>query len=395
MKEDRKWSPAKNAVTAMFINMGVALVLVGTTWALISGQITLSQVQTITLFSLEIFLIGLSTYATAIDRPWWPRTTLAKESERTRRRVEREWSTAIRLAQKITIKLDREVQRRGKSASKLETKDLVIYCLSRQTVKTTKATLTLIQSGFPEAAFCAWRTIFEMRVNAQYIATKKPTVAERFIEAGLINHLIRVDHDSEQLQQIKDKWIARQLKPDNPHGWTGNPPKDLRRRTEEIQTYQSDRGFQADEMKIFKLANAFVHADWISSTETIGKFSPEITDGAAEGAGEILYLVMETATKMIQLTASEELREELNAEIWNLRTQIKGAPERLRGKFIRIPLTEPIAILPDGHVAFATIKRREEWPREAEERAKIEMEAILAEIDRTEEGKEKSTSSTS
>ena len=77
-------------------------------------------------------------------------------------------------------------------------------------------------------------------------------------------------------------------------------------------------------MKIFKLANAFVHADWISSTETIGEYSPEITDGAAEGAGEILYLVMETTTKMIQLIAPEELREEFNADIWNLRTQIKG-----------------------------------------------------------------------
>ena len=216
----------------MFINIGIALGLVGTTWALISRQITLSQVQTITLFSLGIFLICFITYAAAIDRPWWPRTTLAKESERTRRRVEREWSTAIRLAQKITIKLDREVQRRGESRSKLETKDLVIYSLSRQTLKTTKATLTLIQSGFPEAAFCAWRTIFEMCVNAQYIATKNPKVAERFIEAGLINHLTRVDPDSEQLQKIKDKWIARQLKPDNPHGWTGNPPKDIRRRTE-------------------------------------------------------------------------------------------------------------------------------------------------------------------
>ena len=193
------------------------------------------------------------------------------------------------------------------------------------------------------------------------------------------------------MQKIKDKWTARQLKPDNPHGWTGNPPKDLTRRAEEVEICQSDRGFQTDEMKIFKLANAFVHADWISSTETIGEFSPEITDGAAEGAGEILYLVMETATKMIQLTAPEELRGELDTDIWNLRTQIKGAPERLRGKFIRMPLTEPIAILPDGRVAFATIKRREEWPREAEERAKIEIGAILAEMDRTEQEKEEST----
>ena len=173
MNEDRQWSPAKDTLTVMFINMGVALGLVGGTWALMSGQMTLSQVQTIVLFSLAIFFIGFSTYVAAINRPWWPRTTLAKESERTRRRVEREWGSAIRLAQKITIKLDREVQRRGESDGELETKDLVIYSLSRQTVKTTKAALTLIQSGFSEAAFCAWRTIFEMRVHAQYIA-KKP-----------------------------------------------------------------------------------------------------------------------------------------------------------------------------------------------------------------------------
>lgn len=384
MNEDKRWSPAKDTITVVFINMGVAVGLVAATWALMSGKITLSQVQTITLFAAGLLLIGILTYIVAVNRPWWPRTALAKESERTRRRVEREWGTAIRLAQKITIKLDKEVQRRAKSTTETETKNLVLNRLSRQTVKTTKAAMTLIQAGFPEAAFSAWRTIFEIWVNAQYIECKNPKVAERFIEAGLMNHLSRVAPESNQLQRMKDRWKSKQLKPENQHGWTGNPPKDLSTRAEEVGIESESGRFGRNELEFYRLANSFVHADWISTSESIGDFSPEITDGAAEGAGEILYIVLETATKIIQLTAPEELREELDIDIWNLRTEIKGAPERLRGKFIRLPLTEPIAILPDGRVAIATIKRREEWPKEADARTRIEVEALMAEIERAE-----------
>ena len=66
--------------------------------------------------------------------------------------------------------------------------------------------------------------------------------------------------------------------------------------------------------------------------------------------------MMETATKVIQQTAPKELQKELESDLWDLRTQVKGAPERLRGKFIRMPLTEPIGILPDGRVAFRNYK---------------------------------------
>ena len=392
MNEDKQWSPAKEAITAVILNMGIATGMVVATWALMSDRIALSQGQIIGLFTLGILIIGLCTYIAALSRPWWPRTSLAKESERTRRRVEREWGTAIRMAQRLTIKLDREVHRRAKSGSKRETKDWVIYNLSRETVKTTKAALTLIQAGFPEVAFCTWRTIFEMWVNAQYIASKNPKVSERFIEAGLMNHLSRVAPDSKELEEMKGRWTSRQLKPDHDHGWTGNPPKDLRTRAEEAGIKYGGGPFGHNEIEFYELANSFVHADWVSSTESIGDFSPEITDGAAEGAGEILYLVLETATKMIQLTASEELREELDADIWGLRTEIKSAPERLRGKFIRLPLTEPIGILPDGRVAILAIKRREEWPREAEARTELEIEALMAEIDRVEEEKTEGTS---
>ena len=115
------------------------------------------------------------------------------------------------MAQKLTINFDREVQKNAKATSEMETKDRVIYNLSRETVKATKAAMTLIQAGYPEAAFCAWRTIFEIWVNAQYIAAKNPKVAERFKEAGLMNHLSRVAPDSEQLEGMKNKWTSRQL----------------------------------------------------------------------------------------------------------------------------------------------------------------------------------------
>ena len=176
MNKEKKWTPGKDTLTVVFINMAMALGLIGATWALMSGRMIFSQVQTLMLFAAGILFIGLCTYLAAVNRPWWPRTDLAKEGERTKRRVEREWDTAIKLAQKITVKLDKEIKRRGAASSELDTRDLVIYSLSRQTLKTIKAALTLIQSGFPEVAFCAWRTIFEMRVNAQYISKRNPRV---------------------------------------------------------------------------------------------------------------------------------------------------------------------------------------------------------------------------
>ena len=322
-------------------------------------------------------MIGILTYVGATIRPWWPRTTLAKESERTRRRVEQEWSTAIKLAQKITSKMDKEVQGRTQANAELGPKDQVINSLSRQTVKTTKAALILIQAGFPEVAFCVWRTIFEVRVNAEYIEGKSPKVAERFIETGRMNHLSRINPESEELQTIKEKWNSRMLKPGNHQGWTGNPPKNLTERAREIGIQSGNDPSQYNEMDVYRLANIFVHSDWTSSTNSIGDSSPDITDGAAEGAGEILYMVLETAAKMISMNSPASLQEELKSDIWKLRTQIKGAPERIRGAFIRMPLTEPIGILPDGRTVFEAIKRREEWPKEAEIRTMLEIETII------------------
>ena len=377
MNEDKKWSPAKETLGVVLLNTTIAIVLVITTWAIANENLSFSTVQSVVLLTLEILLIGTFTYMGTIIRPWWPRTTLAKESERTRRRVEQEWGTAIKLAQEITSKMDKEVQRRTQANAELGPKDQVINSLSRQTVKTTKAALTLIQAGFPEVAFCLWRTIFEVRVNAEYIEGKTPKVAERFIEVGRMNHLSRIDPESEELQTIKKKWTSRMLKPGNQHGWTGNPPKDLTERAREIGIQSRNDPSQYNEMDVYQLANMFVHSDWTSSTNSIGGSSPDITDGAAEGAGEILYLVLETATKMIRMNSPASLQEELKSDIRKLRTQIKGAPERIRGAFIRMPLTELIGVLPDGRIVFESIKRREEWPKEAEIRTTLEIGAII------------------
>ena len=131
-------------------------------------------------------------------------------------------------------------------------------------------------------------------------------------------------------------------------------------------------------MDLYKLANAFVHADWTATSATLGGLRPEETDGAAEGLGEVLYLVMETAVKTVMPSASDEVREPLYDDLWELRLMIRSAPERLRGRFIRMHLTEPICILPDGRILMGTVKRREdeEWPEEAKRRTLREMQEL-------------------
>ena len=131
---------------------------------------------------------------------------------------------------------------------------------------------------------------------------------------------------------------------------------------------------------MYKLANAFVHADWTASNATMGGLRPERTDGAAEGVGEILYLVMETAAATVMLSASDEMKERLNDDLWELRLMIRGTPERLRGQFIRLPLTEPMGILPDGRILVSAVKRREEWPEEEEKRSMDEMQELVSRI---------------
>ena len=79
-------------------------------------------------------------------------------------------------------------------------------------------------------------------------------------------------------------------------------------------------------------------------------------------------------------SASGEVRERLYDDLWELRLMIRGTPERLRGRFIRMHLTDPICILPDGRILMSTVKRREEWPEEAKRRTLREMQDLGSRI---------------
>ena len=236
--------------------------------------------------------------------------------------------------------------------------------LAHQTIKSTKASLTLIQSGYPEAALCTWRTLFELRVNAGYIRDKNPEVAVRFKEWAEIAQMRRLDPKSDNLKQIEGKWQGK-FKVGHDDGWTGSPPLNIVGRAKDIGL---DYGTYTQQTKLdmYKLANSFVHADWTSIHNALGNVDPKVTDGVAEGIGEILYIVMETAIETIAPFMQPEQQDECYGELLHLRDTIRAAPERLRGKFIRLPLAEPIALLPDGRVAISFVKRREEWPKEAE-----------------------------
>ena len=342
--------------------------------------IRLSDTAAIALGLLIVILIGLLTHLAGRIRPGWPDSDVAKAGEYTRMQVQWEWSKPIRLAQDMASAMEEEIIRIGVGDAFQGPKQLVVNRLSLNTIGTTKAALSVIQAGFPESAIREWRTLFEIRVNAAYIAQKNQKVARRFIEWGRMNELSRTEPRSEQLRRMKSKWNLKKLQPDNSDGWTGNPPRDLINRARDIGLDFGTDSRQYTQMNVYKLANAFVHADWTASSATMGGLRPEETDGAAEGVGEILYLLMETAADTVMLSASDEMKERLVDDLWVLRSLIRAAPERLRGRFVRLPLTEPMGILPDGRILISTVKRREEWPEESERRSMDEVRELLSHI---------------
>ena len=365
----------------MFLAIGsmtLAAMLIAGTYATVTGAISLTTLQSTTLAALIVALIGLATWAAALIRPWWPKTGMSRATERTRKRVEAEWSELFRLAEKVIALMDEVVKEIPSKGDMDDPKVRVIHGLSRQTVKSVKAALTTLQDGFPEAAICNWRTIFEIRTNAGYIWVKNRRVAGRFMEWGRINHLRRTQPESPELQQLQQKWEARKLKPNDPDGWTGNPPRDIIQRAEDIGLQRGQSAEDLNQIDLYRLANAFVHANWTASSIAMGQSDVENTEGAAEGVGEVLYLIMETACETLFISASDETYKRLYEDLGKLRELVRGAPERLRGTFIRMPTTEIIGIFPDGRIAISTVKRREEWPKQAEERTKQEVRELLA-----------------
>ncbi|MDE0344044.1 MAG: DUF5677 domain-containing protein [Deltaproteobacteria bacterium] len=358
--------------------MALASLLIAGTYVTVAGINSLSTLQAIGMAALVVALVGLTTWAASRVRPWWPKTSMSRAIEGTRRNVEIEWSEPFRLAEKITAILDESVKTTALTSDMSDPKTRVIHGLSRQTIKNTKAALTMLQDGFPEAAICIWRTLFETRVNAGYIDKKNPRVAERFIDWATINYLDRTQPQDSGLQALREKWRNRNMKPDNRHGWTGNPPEDIVQRANAIGLQYGLSVDGLNQIDVYRLANSFVHADWTVSSNPMGQSDVDNLDGAAEGVGEVLYLIMETAFETISVAASAETRERLHGDLWKLRELVRGAPERLRGTFIRMPTTEIIGILPDGKILVSTVKRREEWPSEYEERTNRELAELLS-----------------
>ena len=387
--QGKRTSPSSELAWTAIANIGLALFLVVGTWVVVAEKfatfISLSDMTAVVLAILVVTLIGLLTCLAGRIRPGWPDSEVARAGEFTRTQVQWEWSKPIRLAQEMTSAMEDEVRRIGPGDAFQGPEQLVINRLHLNMIRTTKAALSMIQAGFPESALREWRTLFEIRVNAAYIAKKNRKVSQRFIEWGRMNELRRTNRKSEQLKTMRTKWLRRKLQPDNYDGWTGNPPEDLINRARDTGLkFGSDIG-QHTEMDVYKLANAFVHADWTASSSTIGGLSPEVTDGTARGVGEILYLTMETAAATVMQSASDEVKERLVDDLWDLRLMIRSAPERLRGEFIRMPLTEPVIIFPDGRILVSTVKRREEWPEEAEKRSINEMRELYSGIQVVEE----------
>ena len=393
-KKPKRWSLRSSASLLVVGNMALASLLIAGTYMTVTGTNSFSTPHTFGIAALVFALVGLTTWAASQIRPWWPNTRMSRAIESTRKSVEMEWREPFRLAEMITAIMDESVKTMASTNDMNDPKMRVIHGLSRQTVKNTKAALAVLQDGFPEAAICIWRTLFEARVNAGYIHKRNPRVAGRFIDWARIDHLNRTQQQSPELQALKETWRTRMMNPDNRHGWTGNPPEDIIQRANAIGLQYGLSVDGLNQIDVYRLANSFVHADWTVSSNPMGQTAVDNTDGAAEGVGEVLYLIMETAFETIWISASTETRERLRDDLWKLRELVRGAPERLRGTFIRLPTTELVDILPDGKMVISTVKRRDEWPGEYEERIGRELAELLAALENAPAERERSLADT-
>ena len=354
--------------------MLLGTILATITWATATEGYTIPPTSLIVVGIALICLMGLITYSAHRNRPWWPKTKAEKRNEMTRQITETGWSEAIRIAQNLAEVMDEAVKQFEQPA---DVKEQVIHGLTRQTIKGTKAGIALLQSGFPEAAVSIWRTLFEIRVNSEYIKNRSPGTAQRFMEQAELQHLKRTNPEDDGVRQVEKDWKSKSLKPDNPNGWTGNPVENLTKRAEWIGIMNGESPSDLTDLDLYRLANIFVHTDWVATSRAVGMSDVRNTDGSAEGIGEVLYSILKTSSDTIGLTAPKQTQEKLKEELLKLNTQIRGAPAWLQGRFVRIPGTQVLRI-PGGEWIIHTTKRREEWPTDAAIRTERELRDVFS-----------------
>ena len=384
MKNNKnQWTPTREAITTVTANMLFVASIFLLDWLVdtVDAFQDVSQSTILALNFLIVILVGFLTYSAYVDRPWWPTTKLAKKNEQARKQVHREWWKAVKITQTLLEMLESEFDRSvAAQRDKDDEKTHVLNGLARTSIKETKSAISSIQSGFPEDALRTWRTLFEIQVKSGYIKTRKPHVATRFKDWAEMSYLRLVRPEDERLKHLEGRYINR-FNIRNPYGWTNNPPHNLEGMAKEIGLEYGTDKQDISSLDIYKLANSFVHVDWLSSNSALGDVDVEITDGAAEGVGEILYIIMKTMVETIEPFVPSEKQEKAIRQLNELSVEVRAAPERLRNTFIQMPLTLH-EILPTGQIVFHTIKRREEWPEEAEARSMRDIQEILAKIRR-------------
>ena len=81
-KNPKRWSPRLDALFLAIGNMTLASILIAGTYATVTGEISLSTLQSTTLAVLIVALIGLATWGATQVRPWWPKTRMSRVTEK-------------------------------------------------------------------------------------------------------------------------------------------------------------------------------------------------------------------------------------------------------------------------------------------------------------------------
>ena len=110
MSKNKKnqWSPTREAVGTSIFNVFLALILAGFAWMIAAGNLSMPLYQVVIFAVAGFTLIGLFTFMNHTNRPWLPSTKLARNNERAKRQVERDWWKEIKIAQTLLGMLEGE-----------------------------------------------------------------------------------------------------------------------------------------------------------------------------------------------------------------------------------------------------------------------------------------------
>ena len=195
---------------------------------------------------------------------------LNKQQRQVENDIKKEWGGALDWLQKaVANALECWVVTRPYYRENRSEPGITLHMLHGQACNLARAVTGHCKRGEIQSAVALWRTLFELEVNAAFIAkdtTQRPSRAERFHDWSMANYFIVNNlRSGERMIDLRRKY--RNWKLEDYDGWTAPPdnPKatlDLTKRALQVGYSRGDRqNGQYSNLDIYNLCHSYVHTN--------------------------------------------------------------------------------------------------------------------------------------